>query len=149
MKQRSPVAAGGVTVLLLAFLALTVWTGFGIVRSMGPGGDGVVARTVTSDGVECLVTQRWNGWTEPYTVSFYSRPEGGDWGWNYIAHESFRWASCELVEDPDSGIVRVMEGGRTWAEYDNREGTFSLYDDSGRVTVTVEARQKLRDPPAF
>jgi hypothetical protein len=128
---------------------LTAWTGYLVVRSMGPGGDGVVARAVTSEGIECLVTQEWNGWTEPYTVSFYSRPEGGDWGWNYIDHESLRWSSCELVEDPGSGIVRVMEGGRTWAVYDSREGTFSLYDDSGRVTVTVEARQKRRDPPTF
>ena len=94
MRNRSLSAVGGLAFLVVGSLALTVWTGYLVVRNMGPGGDGVVARIETADGVECMVTQTWNGWTEPYQVSFYSRPEGGEWGWCYIDHESMRWTSC-------------------------------------------------------
>ena len=87
------------TVGLAASLVLTVWSGIQIFRAVAPGGDGVLAKVVTTEGVECLVTQTWNGWTEPYTVSFYSRAKGGDWGWCYVDHESDRWWDCELVED--------------------------------------------------
>jgi hypothetical protein len=128
---------------------LTVWSGIQIFRAVAPGGDGVLAKVVTTEGVECLVIQTWNGWTEPYTVSFYSRAKGGDWGWCYVDHESDRWWNCELVEDVDKGVVRVLERGRLRAEYDGREQTFLVYDLSGRVSRTGDAPQKQRDPPTF
>jgi len=137
------------TVGLAASVVLTVWSGAGILRNVGPGGDGVLARVVTKDGVECMVTQTWNDWAEPYTVAFYSRAEGGDWGWCYIDHESDRWWRCELVEDAETGVVRVVEGDRPRAEYHSREQTFSLYDSSGHVSRAFDAPQERRDPPTF
>lgn len=134
---------------LAASLALAVWSGIQVVRSAGPGGDGVLARVVTTEGVECVVTQRWNDWAEPYTVEFFSRDRDGDWGWCYIDHESDRWWSCELVEDGDTGAVRLLERGRLRAEYDPRQQTFSLCDAAGRVRHTLDAPQDRRDPPTF
>jgi len=134
------------TVGLAASLALTLWVGVQVVRQAGPGGDGVLARVVTKDDVECVLTQRWNDWAEPYTVEFFLRSGGGEWGWCYVDHESDRWWNCELVEDEDSGRVRVLERGRLRAEYDSRDRTFTRYDASGAVVRTDEAPMQLRAP---
>src|SRR5436190_11747549 len=69
---------------LVGVLATALVSDWGWVRDNGPGGDGVVARLFTDDGVECRVVQTWNDWFEPYTVSFYYKPQGSAGGWCYI-----------------------------------------------------------------
>ena len=78
-----------------------------------PGRGGVLARSTSPDGTECLVAQTWNGWDnggEPYTVSFYSRQAGGPWRWQYLDHEARRWPDCRLDFRASDRSVRVVSG---------------------------------------
>ncbi|MGV3661745.1 MAG: hypothetical protein ACO1TE_16280 [Prosthecobacter sp.] len=54
-----------------------------------PGGEGVVERVAANDGTEMMIVQRYGG--EPYSVGFYFRKAGGDWGQFYYEHEDMRW----------------------------------------------------------
>jgi hypothetical protein len=132
---------------LVGFLATALLSGWVFVRNHGPGGDGVLAQLLTADGVECRVVQTWNDWSEPYTVSFYFRPQGGPWGWCYIDHEDHRWMSCELALEEQRHKVQVLESGRLRAELDLSEATFSLFDERGACRRTLPAPQELRQPP--
>lgn len=132
---------------LVASLMLAVASAAQLVRDHGPGGDGVVARLETADGVECFVHQSWNDWSEPYTISLYYRVQSGDRGWCYIEHEDHRWRDCELTHDASRNVVRATEHGKLRAELDVRERSFALFDRRGELTRTVPAPQGLRAPP--
>jgi hypothetical protein len=135
------------SVVLVGFLATALAPGWVFVRKHGPGGNGVLARLLTTDGAECRVVQIWNDWAEPYTVSFFFRPPSGDWGWCYIDHEDHRWTRCELELDDQRHKVRIFESGRLRAELDLRAATFSLFDEGGECRRTLPAPQELRVPP--
>lgn len=77
--QRPPVAG------LLCGLLGTGLCLFGVL----PGGDGVVDYVKGRDGTEMMIAQRHDG--EPYSVGFYVRKSGGNWGWFYYEHEDTRW----------------------------------------------------------
>src|SRR5688500_3501 len=92
----------------LAILAVSVLAaGVSFVRARGPGGDGVVSR-IDWDGSEYLVAQSWNDWLEPYTVRFYFRTKGGDWGSFYIDHDSNRWRNCDLKVDEKAQTITLL-----------------------------------------
>lgn len=91
-----------------------------------PGGDGVVARAVTPEGMELAVTQEYDG--EPYRVSFYARAPDGGQSRFYYEHEDTRWWR-------GLSRIRVAEDGRTatvyrtfWpvARYDIAAASFTL-----------------------
>ena len=88
-------------------------TGYLFLIQPGPGGE--LARTTTPGGVECIVSQKWNGWTnggEPYTVWMNSRAPGGKWRWHYIDHEASRWPDATLRYDAASDSITVKSAGR-------------------------------------
>ncbi|WP_035605600.1 hypothetical protein [Haloferula sp. BvORR071] len=96
----------------LAVIILPLVLFFGWVVLGQPGPSGVLAYSKATDGTECVVTQKWNGWMngEPYTVSFYTRGPDGRWHWQYIDHEVGRWFHCRLEIDAPRNEVRVYCG---------------------------------------
>lgn len=92
-----------------------------------PGGGGVVERVATRDGVELMLVQRDGG--EPYSVDFYFRKPGGDWGWFYYEHEDTRWirglSHIRLSADQKQATVYRL----FWpvASFDVGQETFTIH----------------------
>ncbi|MEO6711353.1 MAG: hypothetical protein ABI054_02600 [Planctomycetota bacterium] len=133
--------------LLIAVAGLMSYAVVDFVRARGSGGDGVIARLEDADGARYVVTQEWNDWTEPYTISFFRREPDGRWGWCYIHHQSHRWRSAELQPDAARQCVRVVEDGVLIGEYSKASATFSLFAADGSRTRTLAAPQEWRSPP--
>lgn len=131
-------------VFVIMFLGIL---GLIVARNLGPGGDGVLARLTLADGSEYLLTQQHNvSWTEPYTVSFWLRPRGGEWGWCYVDHEALRWSESQLQYDEARQSVQVLHQSDLRGELDLKSHTFTLFGSTER---TVAAPQELRTPPTF
>ncbi len=124
--------------------ALVLVGALAVVRANGPGGSGVLARLSLQDGSEYLLTQRWNDWTEPYTVAFWFRQPGGDWGWCYIDHEASRWRNASLRHDVPGQSVQVLRDGTLEAELYLERSTFALH---GKREREFEAPYELIEPP--
>ncbi len=133
-------------VALSALVCILLLAGSVLVRACGPGGNGVLARIEGSDGSTYLVTQEWNDWAEPYTVSFFVRKSGGRWGWCYVRHQSERWRSANLKFDDATNCVRLYEGDQLCAEYLKASREFSLFDGDGQRIRTLAAPQEWEDP---
>ena len=116
-------------------------------RSCGPGGDGVLARFDGKDGRSYLLCQKWNDWSEPYSVSFYLKVPDGRWGWCYVDHQSVRLRNVAITASDDEAAITVYSNGKPIAKYDNTESRFSLIDDEGRITRSSSAPQEWRTPP--
>jgi hypothetical protein len=114
---RRPPITGFVFGMLAVGLGL-----FGIL----PGGDGIVEHITSPDGTEMMITQEHNG--EPYSVGFYFRKKGGNWGWFYYEHEDTRWyrslSHIRLTEDARSATVYRL----FWpvATFDLEQESFTL-----------------------
>ena len=115
-------------------------------RACGPGGSGILDQLELSDGSEYLLTQRWNGFVEPYTVSFYFKLGGGQWGWCYIEHEDTRWFHAELLHDADTNSVKIYRDGALRAELFLDRQVFALYGANTQQRREVDAPQDLRFP---
>jgi len=100
--------------LVIAFLAIVV----------KPGGDGVLGEVTTPDGARYVVEQRCNWGAEPYTVSFYLKPPGGQWGWCYIDHEADRWSDVAMIHDPARDEIIITRKGVRSAWLDLKTGIF-------------------------
>lgn len=132
--------------MMWALLIPFLFGGWLIATSFGPGGDGVLDRLSDQNGGEYLITQRWNSWTEPYTVDFWFRTSGGHWGWCYVDHESTRWKQGTLQHDVARNSIRILRGGDSVAELLLASSTFVRH---GALDVAVPAPQELRNPPQF
>ena len=117
-----------------------------VVRGCGPGGNGVLSRLSLPDGSEYLLTQEWNDWVEPYTVEFWYRPNGGEWGWCYVDHQTLRWRNGSLRYDDKKQSVQVLRGGTLEAELFIKRKFFALY---GHLDRELDAPQELRSPPVL
>jgi hypothetical protein len=133
-----------IPVLLVVVGALVA--AFFAVRSSGPGGDGVLARFEAPNGESFLVSQKWNNWTEPYTVSLFARTPGGRWGWCYIDHQSQRLQDASITLNAEGNAITICSDGKPLGRYDMAGSTFSLLDTEGRIARTVAAPQEWRDP---
>jgi hypothetical protein len=109
-----------------------------------PGSSGVVASLRLADGSEYMVTQRCNWSVEPYTVAFYMRPAGGQWGWCYIDHQANRWRDVRMAYDPASDIITVTERGIWQAALDRKRGTFAIGE--GKPKRELPAPQDYYQP---
>jgi hypothetical protein len=109
-----------------------------------PGGDGVLASLSLPDG-EYMVVQRYNDWREPYSVSFYMRSPGGDWGWCYIDHQASRWRRVSMKHDASSDTVIVTKWGVKRAALDRGRNMFWIA--KRKFTREVPAPQGLESPP--
>lgn len=133
LKITLAMVALGAAIIAVAFLAIAQ-----------PGGSGVIASKTLPDGSEYQVVQTCNWSAEPYTVSFYMRSPGKNWGWCYIDHESPRWRETSLSYDPNSDQIFVKEGGKLHARLDRKQQTFWIDTHRG-----VSAPQDDREPPSF
>lgn len=91
----------------------------------GPLPDGPVVRLTTPDGVECVVSRRWNGWdslSEPYTLTFYSRVGQGAWKAQYVDHEALRYPTPRMRYDELTGRIEIRRSGQPLLRLDPREG---------------------------
>ena len=131
-----------ILVIAVAFAALLT---IGI-RACGPGGSGILDHLELSDGSEYLLTQKWNEPLEPYTVSFYFKSSGGQWGWCYIDHEDTRWRQAELRHDSDNNSVKVIRDGGLRAELFLDRQVFALYDATNQKRRELSAPQEWRNP---
>jgi len=104
----------------------------------------VLSRLTLEDVSEFLLTQEWNGWVEPYTVSFWLRRPGEEWGWCYVDHEASRWRSASLRLDEERRSVQVLRAGALEAELLLERSSFALY---GSRTTECAAPQETRQPP--
>jgi hypothetical protein len=91
-----------------------------------------------------MVTQRCNWSPEPYTVAFYMRSPGGQWGWCYIDHQARRWSNVKMTYDPATDVVTVTKRGVWQAALDRKSQTFSLGGDQSPRSGS--APQALADP---
>jgi len=117
-----------------------------VIRACGPGGSGVLDRLELPDGSEYLLTQKWNGFVEPYTVSFYFKSSAGQWGWCYIDHEDTRWRHVELRHDSENNSIKVFRDGGLRAELFLDRQVFALYGDDDRKKRELHAPQDWRYP---
>jgi hypothetical protein len=113
----------------------------------GPGFDGTVAALKLDDGSEYLVTQQFNGLSEPYFVGFYQKLPDGRWGWNYLSHQSTRWQNAELTYDKNADAVRLTKDGVLTAVLDRQRRTFIYHSKSGSSECV--APQHDFDEPDF
>lgn len=81
---------------------------------------------------------------EPYTVGFYMRAAGADWGWCYLDHEAGKWRNVEMVHDPASDEIIIVEQGIRKATLDRKRRIFTL--NHGSNTRGLPAPQDDRDP---
>ncbi|MES2568549.1 MAG: hypothetical protein V4710_00670 [Verrucomicrobiota bacterium] len=109
-----------------------------------PGGSGVLASLRLPDGSEYMITQRCNWSPEPYTVAFYMRPAGGQWGWCYIDHEAARWRKVAMTHDAASDKIVVTEQGTERAILDRQRNAFWI--DNGDIRRELTAPQDYREP---
>lgn len=124
--------------------ALVLVGSLAVVRDCGPGGSGVLSRLSLQDESEYLLTQEWNGWVEPYTVAFWFRQRGGEWGWCYVDHEASRWRNASLWHDVERQSIQVLREGVLEAELFLERSAFAL---RGALDRELEAPQEVRDPP--
>lgn len=99
--------------------------GTGWILVIQPGTGGELARMKTPAGVECVVSQRWNGWDnggEPYTVWMTSRTPDGESRWHYIDHEASRWPGAALSYDAATDTITVKSAGREMRRLPLRDG---------------------------
>jgi len=115
-----------------------------LVAIIQPGPSGVVASLRLADGSEYMVTQRFNWSAEPYTVAFYLRSPGGQWGWCYIDHEAMRWRNVALKHDPNTDVITVTKGGIWQAAFNRKRSTFALGD--GKPKRELAAPQDYMEP---
>jgi hypothetical protein len=109
-----------------------------------PGSSGVVASLRLADGSEYMVTQRCNWGPEPYTIAFYMRAPGGEWGWCYIDHEADRWRDVEMRYDPNSDVITITKRGIWQAALYRKRSAFAL--GKGKPGRELAAPQQYREP---
>jgi hypothetical protein len=126
--------------IILGSLALFVVAAFIVI--IQPGTSGVVASMQLPDGSQYMVTQRCNWNLEPYTVAFYMRHPGGNWGWCYIDHQASRWSNVAMTYDTNKDVVTVTERGMWRASLDRKRVTFAI----SHAMREVEAPQSYREP---
>ena len=83
-----------------------------------PGGDGILARITTPEGIELCVIQKSNYSFEPYTVSFYFKRPGQLWGWFYYEHQDTRWDSGSIELNSEGTVAIIKRGASTVAMFD-------------------------------
>jgi hypothetical protein len=126
------------------FLVVVILSFLYAVFFCGPGGSGVLASLRLKDGSEYMVTQRFNWNLEPYTVDFYMRPAGGQWGWCYIDHQARRWVNVSMTYDSGTDTISIREDGTIRAALDRERSVFCLVDGNVRV-----AAPQHYHPPEF
>lgn len=104
-----------------------------------PGGGGTLAHLELPDGSEYKVTQRYNWSMEPYTVSFFMRSKGGNWGWFYIDHEADRWRNVNITYDASTDIILVKKSGTPCARLDRKRKTYWM--DNGSASWEADVPQ--------
>ena len=127
------ITAAAAVIITGAFLAI-----------VQPGGSGTLATLTLSDGSQYMVTQRCNWSGEPYTVSFYMKPPGGQWGWCYIDHQANRWRDVALTYDNTGDVVTVTEKGQWQAALNRKTGIFAR--GNGKPRIDCDAPQSIREP---
>lgn len=120
--KKAFIALGGALVLLILALGLAVF------YAVGPGGDGLLARVILSDGTELRVEQTYTGdILEAYEVGFFVKTPQGQWMQALIGREGeTRWPSARLEVDEPLNVVRIYQGKKLRAEY-HHPGAFLNY----------------------
>lgn len=113
-----------ITLVLVLLAMLLLGTLALVFLLVMPGGDGVVARAVTANGIELCIAQEHTGYLgEPYYVSLYIRKPKQNWEWFYVDHEDVRWFRSHIDVDEITGTALVKRNGRTpWLTYDLNTG---------------------------
>ncbi|MBK1882268.1 hypothetical protein JIN85_07575 [Luteolibacter pohnpeiensis] len=124
------------TILILAGAgAGCLFAGIGMFLAIvQPGGSGVIASKRLPDGSEYMVIQHCNWSIEPYTVHFYEKPKGGQWGSFYLDHEADRWKGVTMNWDQSTDTIVVKERGKIRAKLDRHTGIFR-YDNSNFASL--------------
>lgn len=118
-----------VRILFLILFCLVLTFVLLVLRSVGPGGDGVIAELQLPDGSHLEVSQKWNGWeswSEPYTVSLHTLEEDGSWKWHYVDHEAGRWYKGRLEHNESAGTVELHNGKTLRGRYVLRDREWEL-----------------------
>lgn len=102
-------------------------------------GSSTLAHLELPDGSEYKVTQRYNWSMEPYTVSFFMRSNGGNWGWFYIDHEADRWRNVNITYDASTDIILVTKSGTPCARLDRKRKTYWM--DNGSASWEADVPQ--------
>ncbi len=118
--------AGKWIVIATAIMGLVLMALLMLLRGYLPGGDGVIARAIAPDGTEMCIVQTFNDPVEPYTVSFYYRKPGKQWGWFYYDHEDTRWFSGTIELDDGGNLAHVKRNGKEVARFDVSTEGFTI-----------------------
>jgi len=98
------------TIIALIVVFLSVFYVF-YVR---PWDSGVVASFEAPDGSRYMVVQRYDSWSEPYSVKLYSKTLNGDWRSSYLSHESGSWRDASFQYDPNTKRTSIIENGEIY-----------------------------------
>jgi len=111
----------------LAFLSFITLVGiFYLIFLFIPGGDAILARVTTPDGVELCLTQKSNYSLEPYTINFYYKRPGGKWGGFYYDHEDTRWIKGTIELNEQGTFVSIKRGSKEVATFDLETDSFTI-----------------------
>ena len=102
-----------------------------------PFGGGVTAELQLADGSEFRLTQTYQAWSEPYSVSFETRRPGEEWVSNYIDHQAGLWKKVEITHDEAADSIVVTKRGEHRIVLDREKWT--LWFDNGSFSRTVNA----------
>jgi len=92
------------------------------------------------DGIEMCLTQTYNGFLDPYDISFYYRKSRAErWRWCYINHEDFYWWSGSIVVDPNTNIAKIKRGAKEIAVFDWDAETLTFINRERRVVTAPHA----------
>jgi hypothetical protein len=107
----------------VAFLLIVFIVGVGTILFLVlPGGDKIIARATSEEGVEMCIAQKYR--SDPYNVTFFRKRPGEEWGSFYYDHEDLRWLRGRIEINEDSSEALIYKGRRIVAKYDITNDSF-------------------------
>jgi len=108
----------------------------------------VIDSVVLDDGREILLMQKYNYFSEPYTVSLYVElQDSNNWGWYYIGHEEFYWHNGSLRINDSSKSVAVLKGKDKVGEYYWDDGRYVRYVEKNEEFILDEPQDIIAENP--
>jgi hypothetical protein len=111
-----------------------------------PGGDKIIARVTSENGVEMCITQKYGDF---YEIRFFRKRPGEEWGAFYYDHQDLRWLRGRIEINEKSSEALIYKGGTVVAKYDIRNDSFERMQNGSYAVKKIYEMPKGWTPEEY